>query len=924
MYIGKAPVNGFHSKQQISGDGSTVTFTLDYTVADETSLIVSDNAVVLEPKTGYNLATGGTQITFATAPADGERTYIQFLGTAVVQNLLDLNGAEFFLDGDADTSITADSDDIIDFKIAGSDEIKMTTTALSPATADGNALGTAALEWSDLFLADGGVINLGADQDVTLTHVADTGVLLNSTRKIQFGDSASFIHQSADGVLTIDGEATIDLNASTAVLVSNDLKLNSDAAIIGLGADNDVTLTHVADTGVLLNSTRKIQFNDASQFIHGSSATVLSIGATDEIDLTATAIDINGTCDISGQFSLGGTNVTATAAEINLIDGGTSRGTTAVASGDGILINDAGTMAMTNVDTVSTYFASHSVGGGNIVTTGALNSGSITSGFTSIDVGAGAITTTGTGTIGNLVVDDVAINGKVITMTGSSGDTFTTTVATNGATTLTTVDTAAAAANITITADGTAELAGTTVTLNSGGGVTLDADNGTITFADAGSGLGTITSSGYSGTSAAATTVTITDNESTNENNVIVFVAGADSDGGTGLGLESDGHLTYNPSTGTLTTTNLVTSGTHTVTDSVTMTASNAVVFEGSTADNYETTLTTIDATADRTISLPNVAGTLPVLAAVSATAITATPAELNYSDGVTSAIQTQFNAIIANDWVTTARINGDAITGAELADNAVDSEHYTDGSIDNAHIADNAIDSEHYADGSIDNAHIADDAIDSEHYAAGSIDTAHIANDQITAALMADDSIDSDMYVDASIDTAHIGALQVTGAKLALDHRSANATDDVKTGNQHDYIFFDADVGISFFSANAEDMRLTDAGALHVDDDVIAFSTTISDERLKENIQPIEDALNKVNQLRGVTFTYISDGRDSAGLIAQDVEKVLPSAVRESELPLKIDDGNEYKILQYDQTIGLLVEAIKELTEKVKKLEER
>ena len=51
------------------------------------------------------------------------------------------------------------------------------------------ALGTTALEFSDLFLADAAVINLGADQDVTLTHVADTGVLLNSSRKLQFGDS---------------------------------------------------------------------------------------------------------------------------------------------------------------------------------------------------------------------------------------------------------------------------------------------------------------------------------------------------------------------------------------------------------------------------------------------------------------------------------------------------------------------------------------------------------------------------------------------------------------------------------------------------------------------------------------------------------------------------------------------------------------
>tara|TARA_R110002074_G_scaffold81787_1_gene183082 strand:- start:260 stop:919 length:660 start_codon:yes stop_codon:yes gene_type:complete len=218
----------------------------------------------------------------------------------------------------------------------------------------------------------------------------------------------------------------------------------------------------------------------------------------------------------------------------------------------------------------------------------------------------------------------------------------------------------------------------------------------------------------------------------------------------------------------------------------------------------------------------------------------------------------------------------------------------------------------------------MAANSVDSDQYVDGSIDAAHLADDSVTEAKMAANSVDSQAYVDASIDTAHIGALQVTGAKLALDHRSANATDDVKTGNQHDYLFFDADVGISFFTANAEDMRLTDAGVLHVDDDIIAFSSTISDERLKENIKPIENALSKVNQLNGMTFTYISDGKESAGLIAQDVEKVLPSAVKEMELPLKIDDGNEYKVLQYDQTIGLLVEAIKELTTKIEKLEKK
>jgi len=251
-------------------------------------------------------------------------------------------------------------------------------------------------------------------------------------------------------------------------------------------------------------------------------------------------------------------------------------------------------------------------------------------------------------------------------MTGSASDTAVFTAGTNGTLDIVTTDAGGAAANIQITADGTAELAGTTVTLDSSGGITLDADGGTITFADAGSSLGTITSSGYSGTAAAATTVTVTDNESTNENNVLVFVAGADSDGGTGLGLESDGNLTYNPSTGTLSATNLVVSGTQTITNSVTMNANNAVVFEGSTADDHETTLSSIDATADRTINLPNQSGTLPVLAAVSATAITTTPEEINLIDGGTSRGTTAVasgDGLLVNDGGTMRMTNVDTVS---------------------------------------------------------------------------------------------------------------------------------------------------------------------------------------------------------------------------------------------------------------------
>ena len=96
-------------------------------------------------------------------------------------------------------------------------------------------------------------------------------------------------------------------------------------------------------------------------------------------------------------------------------------------------------------------------------------------------------------------------------------------------------------------------------------------------------------------------------------------------------------------------TGNLTVNGTTTTVNSSTIEVTNSFTFEGSTADDYETVLGVIDPTADRTINLPNVSGTLPVLAAASTTQITATPEELNYVDGVTSNIQTQLDAKATN-----------------------------------------------------------------------------------------------------------------------------------------------------------------------------------------------------------------------------------------------------------------------------------
>ena len=131
--------------------------------------------------------------------------------------------------------------------------------------------------------------------------------------------------------------------------------------------------------------------------------------------------------------------------------------------------------------------------------------------------------------------------------------------------------------------------------------------------------------------------------------------------------------------------------------------------------------------------------------------------------------------------------------------------------------------------------------------------------------------------------------------------------------------IFFSGDDGGSAITAVRIDM--SDAGHLICNGNITAFGST-SDIKLKENIEVIPDALDKVKQLKGITFNYKKDGKISTGLIAQDLEKVLPEAVYESSDV--DDDEDKHLAIRYGNTVGLLVEAIKELEARVKELENK
>ena len=171
------------------------------------------------------------------------------------------------------------------------------------------------------------------------------------------------------------------------------------------------------------------------------------------------------------------------------------------------------------------------------------------------------------------------------------------------------------------------------------------------------------------------------------------------------------------------------------------------------------------------------------------------------------------------------------------------------------------------------------------------------------------------------------------------------------------DYLIFDlkdsaADSdNMKIFFDNTEKFRFTGTGDLHVDNDIIAFSTTTaSDERLKTNIETIENPIQKINRLRGATYHWKMEDKNqdsNMGLIAQEVERVLPFLVKENlyrqEIPLpdgsNIEDSAEfetelfkergllekkYKTINYEPLIGLLIEGIKQLDREVRQLRKK
>jgi len=152
-YIGQSIKNGTFSVLDTSGNtynGSNTTFNLGTQVGSPAQLLVSHDGVIQKPGTDYTLATGGTQITFTTAPASGASIFIIEISGAVGGPMnRDINGDELILDVDGDTSITADTDDQIDVKIGGTDQFSIKDGVIEPTTDNDVDIGSTSKEFKD-------------------------------------------------------------------------------------------------------------------------------------------------------------------------------------------------------------------------------------------------------------------------------------------------------------------------------------------------------------------------------------------------------------------------------------------------------------------------------------------------------------------------------------------------------------------------------------------------------------------------------------------------------------------------------------------------------------------------------------------------------------------------------------------------------
>ena len=279
-------------------------------------------------------------------------------------------------------------------------------------------------------LGDTLTFGTGSDTDIAITFDGNTSdgvltwkededyfefsddILIASSEKLQFRDTAIHISSSTDGQL--------DLVADGAVLVdtAGDITLDADGGDVVLkdGGTQFASLTNASGNLIIKSGSTTAMTFDGANVTFAGTVTIGSAGISEaELEIldgaTVTTDELNildGVTATTAELNIMD-GVTATTAEINIMDGDTSATSTTVADADRVVLNDNGTMKQVAVTDLSAYFDDEITAMPNLVTVSTLDSGAISSGFGNIDIGSSNLTATGTISLGATSFNDNAI-----------------------------------------------------------------------------------------------------------------------------------------------------------------------------------------------------------------------------------------------------------------------------------------------------------------------------------------------------------------------------------------------------------------------------------------------------------------------------------------------------------------------------------
>jgi len=439
-------------------------------------------------------------------------------------------------------------------------------------------------------------------------------ILIASTEKLQFRDTAIYINSSADGQLDLVADTEIQLAATTVDLNGN-LDVSGSLTLGGTAITSTATELNILDgvtsTTAELNILDGVTSTAAElNILDGVTSTTAELNILDGVTSTTAELNIlDGVTSTAAELNILD-GVTSTATELNIMDGDTSASSTTLADADRVVVNDAGTMKQVALTDFETYFESALDTLSNVTTVGALNSGSITSGFGAIDNGSSAITTTGTITYGSLSDGSITITAFV------DEDNM----ASNSATLVPTQQSVKAYVDTQLTAEDLDFQA------DSGGALSIDLDSETLTFTG-GTGIDT-SGSGNAVTFAIDSTVATLSGTQTLTNKTL-----------TSPKVNEDVAVTA-----TATEINIL--------DGVTSTTAELNILDGVTSTTAE--LNILDGVTSTTAELNILDGVTSTAAELNILdGVTTTATELNIMDGDTSASSTTLvdaDRLVTND----------------------------------------------------------------------------------------------------------------------------------------------------------------------------------------------------------------------------------------------------------------------------------